>query len=223
MIYLLLLNTLALAESPLTVDRPTNGTASTVVGKGDLQIETGLQIDGNLSAAVYSLPTMLRIGLHERFELRPYATALGYDTDISAFTGAGLQAKAHLFSKEDLPLSVGLVVGSDADLENGAASGALLLDFAKGNYFAWINTGVAKDYSSDVLSSVALWGVGYALPNNQGLFFENTNTIKPDFAATIEGGYYRTWANFQADLYLLKDISNDGQWQLATGFAWRFH
>ena len=216
--------TAAWANEPIaTVDRPTNGTAAFVVNQGALQIETGVQVDGNLTQAGYSTPTMLRIGVHDRIELRPYASLIGYEADLSTFSNPGIQSKIHLFSKEEQPLALGLVLGSDMDFDNGAASSTLLLDFWHNAWSGWLNTGITRSYAGmNDLTGLLIGGIAYALPQNQGLFVESTDVISQGHNLSIEGGYYKTFSQVQVDIYLLKDLSNSNQWQFATGFAWKF-
>ena len=56
------------------VDRPSVGTSAFAIERGGLQVEAGLQIDGSHGESIHSFPTMLRIGIHDRFELRPYTS-----------------------------------------------------------------------------------------------------------------------------------------------------
>ena len=60
------------------VDRPSVGTSTYTLERGGIQLESGLQIDGSQGGSTSSLPTMLRIGLHDRVELRPYTSILSY-------------------------------------------------------------------------------------------------------------------------------------------------
>ena len=61
-------------DEPISADRPSVAESSQVVGKGRVQLETGLQWDrqrdDELHTRTLSTPTLLRIGLSERAELR---------------------------------------------------------------------------------------------------------------------------------------------------------
>lgn len=69
-VVLLLMADVAAAQEPIDADRPGLADTSTVVGKGWLQIETGLQWERRGSEKTLFFPTLFRIGLTDRLEAR---------------------------------------------------------------------------------------------------------------------------------------------------------
>ena len=233
-ILLFYFSNIAYAQDGIVVDRPSVGTASSVVSKGTVQIETGLQIDSNpaldcnsclysFESASYSSPTMLRFGLHDRFEIRPYSSIIVAGQETQVLQGSGLQGKVSVYAPEDKPLSLS-ILGS-GDLE--AAGGTLLLDFWGGSesklqWGGWINVGNTTSYEDGATSFTIIEGFGVSLPNAQGIFIESTTSFEADnISSSVEGGFYKTYDNFQWDVYALSSITEKNAWQLATGFAWR--
>ena len=78
MIWLYTLFFIAESAEITSVDRPSVGTSTYTLEQGGIQLESGLQMDGSQGGSVYSLPSMLRIGVHDRVELRPYTSILSY-------------------------------------------------------------------------------------------------------------------------------------------------
>lgn len=201
------------------VDRPSIGTSAFAIERGGLQVESGLQIDGSQVGSLYSFPTMLRIGVHDRVELRPYTSIVSHsETDTLIFPASGLQGKVELYTPEDKNVALGVLASSDI---NGG-SGQLLLDAWKNDWSIWLNTGYSLDYETTTGAASVVGGVAYTLPNQQGLFVESSTTISSTTAATIQSGYSKTVNDVQVDVYTLKDITTPGAWQLATGVSFRF-
>jgi Putative MetA-pathway of phenol degradation len=61
---------LAQAPDPIAADRPGLADSSSVVGHGRLQVETGLQWEQRGEEHSLFLPTLLRVGVGDRFEAR---------------------------------------------------------------------------------------------------------------------------------------------------------
>ena len=90
MIWIYTLISTAWSAEIVSVDRPSVGTSAYLLEKGGMQLESGLQIDGSQTGSLYSLPTMIRVGLHDRLELRPYTSILTYtrsDTSMGRWPG----------------------------------------------------------------------------------------------------------------------------------------
>ena len=63
---------LAFAQSTdlIDADRPGLADTSTVIGRGRIQIESGLQWETNDGEHSFFFPTLFRVGLSDRFEAR---------------------------------------------------------------------------------------------------------------------------------------------------------
>ena len=218
MIWLSTLLSIVEAAEIASVDRPTIGASAYTLERGGIQLESGLQIDGSQSGSVYSLPAMLRLGLHDRIELRPYTSILSYsESDTLALQSSGLQSKFKLYAPDNQNLAVSILASSDMN----AGSSTLLLDAWKEDWCSWINTGYTLDYNTNAGTSLVLAGFGYTLPNQQGLFIESSAVFSGSTSATLEGGYTKTFKQIQVDLYALTDLTNPQTWQIATGVGWR--
>ena len=216
-IYTLISTAWSLELAP--VDRPSVGTSAFAIERGGLQVEAGLQIDGSKLESIHSFPTMLRIGIHDRFELRPYTSIVSLsDTDTLLFPSSGVQGKFELYTPEDKSLAIGGLVSSDMN----SVSGLLLIDAWKNDWSIWLNTGYSLAYETTIGSTSIIGGVAYALPNQQGLFVESSTTISSTTAVTIQSGYSKTVNDVQVDVYTLKDVTTPGAWQLASGVSFRF-
>lgn len=231
----------ATADELTSVDRPSVGTSTYTLDKGGIQVEYGLQVDApenNLSTSQYSTPLMLRIGVTNGLEIRPYTStftmskmnvlnANGTTTSSENLTqdfltSPGVQAKIKLYSPESTNMAISIL----GDVGTSSGGSILLLDFWKDKWSYWTNMGTLFTYPQTDASLntdfLVLAGVGYALPNSQGLFIESSSIISDSTTLTIESGYTKMLGSIQVDLYALKDLTQDNAWQLAMGFAYRF-
>ena len=219
MIWIYTLISMAWAIEITSVDRPSVGTSTYTLEQGGIQLESGLQMDGSQNGSVYSIPTMLRIGIGSQVELRPYTSILVLSqTDTLLLQSSGVQGKAKLYGPTDQNLAVSILASSDRN----TGSGIFLFDIWKDNWSMWVNAGHVLTYDTRVGSSIALIGVGYTFPQNHGLFIETSSTMEETATVTIEGGYTKTFNQLQVDLYALKDLHSSENWQIATGIGWRF-
>ena len=231
--FVFLLTGTSSAEDGIVVDRPSVGTASSVVSKGTVQVEAGLQIESDSTVACddcfvsvtnasYALPTMLRLGLHDRFEMRYYSSIIVVDKDVQALEGSGLQGKISLYAPEDKPLSLSLLASGELDIDDGGGGATMLLDFWGEQWSGWVNVGHTTAYEDASTSILLVEGFGIPLPNNQGIFIENAITFEQgDISSSVEGGFYKTYEDFQWDVYALSSVTERNSWQVATGIAWR--
>lgn len=116
----------ALAEEPLSTDRPDFVESSDVVGKGRYQFETGFATERNkadgVKERVTSTPTMLRIGLNDTWEFR--VASDGILRLRSEDTATGITTRERGYG--DLDLGVKWHT-QDGNAETGAPAMAWLL------------------------------------------------------------------------------------------------
>jgi hypothetical protein len=80
-VFLLLMPLLARAqEASIVADRPGLADGSTTVGRGVTQLETGATAEGG-DEEHFALPTLLRFGITDRFELRIASDVVGWTSD----------------------------------------------------------------------------------------------------------------------------------------------
>jgi hypothetical protein len=96
-------------------DRPGLADSSTVVGRGTLQIETGLQWEKRVSEFSTFFPTLFRVGVTKRLEARvegdTYTTIADHDLHESGLTPISLGFKALLTSPDGDGPSAGVIAG----------------------------------------------------------------------------------------------------------------
>ena len=224
-----------------SVDRPSVGTSTYTLDKGEIQVEYGLQVDAlgsSFTNPQYSTPLMLRIGVRNGLEIRPYTSTFTTSkmnllntnqTTTSAenltqefFTSPGVQAKLKLYAPESTNMAISIL----GDVGTSSGGSILLLDFWKDKWSYWSNIGTLFTYPHNDASLstdfLVLAGVGYALPNAQGLFIESSSVVSDSTTLTIESGYTKVLGSTQVDLYALKDLTQDDAWHLAMGLAYRF-
>ena len=108
----LLITTPAFAQASdlIAADRPGLADSSTVVGKGTLQIETGVQWEKRGGETSTFFPTLFRAGLSKRLEVRvegdTYTTIADRDLHESGLTPASLGVKALLAGAEKVAAGV---------------------------------------------------------------------------------------------------------------------
>ena len=99
----------------IQADRPGLADSSTVVDKGRLQIETGVQWEKRASEYSTFFPTLFRVGLSRRFEARvegdTYTTIADRDLHENGLTPVSLGFKALLTPPDSEGPAAGLIVG----------------------------------------------------------------------------------------------------------------
>lgn len=134
------------SEGPLITDRPDITESAAVVGHGRFQVETSVlyqvtRLNAN-EEDVFSTPTLLRVGVGERFELRLGSnlytrqdiTLGGQNTTDSGLSPLSLGAKVRIADGDETLLRPGVAILVQAELPSGAsvfkvrrATGQLLL------------------------------------------------------------------------------------------------
>ena len=224
MLFLSILLLSAQAEDLIGADRPSVATGSSVLSQGSLQVEAGIQLDKiQENSLMFSSPVMLRYGVTNRLEIRPY-------TNVAAFsaTGSGLQLKTNIvqpgfsFLDSDLPISIGLLTSFDYSDELGGSITALL-DYGTGPLVGWLNLGMgSQSFNNIYLSGSYVVGTGYLFPSNHGVFIETSGSMTDMSNMTGQVGYFWLSNNLQLDLYLQHSTPDVEHLLIATGFAYKF-
>jgi hypothetical protein len=117
----------AAEEEPIVTDRPDFVESSDVVGKGRVQIETGLSIDrkteGGFKTRTITTPTLIRVGISDKWELRAESdgrtwqrtenVSTGAITSINGYSDFAIGAKYHVADAVDMLPSVGVLTHFD--------------------------------------------------------------------------------------------------------------
>lgn len=224
-------------KEPIETDRPDISEASTVVGRGRFQIETGIQRDyqreGGRRVRTLTTPTLLRLGLDNRWEARLETdgyTHLRSSGAGGAFQSAGLSAVAPGFKyhlQDPLPgsprPSLGVlfhlvVPGGSTVFRTNQAAGDLKLaaDFDLGNEWALgTNVGIVVDRderSSPFLAALATASLSRSLTDRLRAYSElalGGARVRPISESVIfDGGFtYLLNLDTQLDVALGTDLS----------------
>jgi hypothetical protein len=122
----------ARADEPIQTDRPDFVETSETVGKGRFQVETSFLVERERNAQErkrsYSMPTMLRFGLNDAFELRMTSDGRtvqhtrdkesGERSTTAGYADTSLGFLWHALDGEGMRPSVGVIV--DAELPTGS-------------------------------------------------------------------------------------------------------
>jgi hypothetical protein len=115
------------ADEPIQTDRPDFVETSETVGKGRFQVETSFLVERERSAEernrTYSMPTMLRFGLNDAFELRIESDGRtvqhtrdkesGERSTTAGYADTAIGFLWHALDGEGMRPSVGVVVGAE--------------------------------------------------------------------------------------------------------------
>lgn len=219
---------LAQSQEPINADRPGFADGPDVVGAHIFQLETGLAASDE-GATLIALPTLLRFGMTDSFELRVESDIAGHsDGELDAAPiAAGFKWK---ISDGTLPLSL------IASVQPPSGGGALQSDDFEGE--------------ARLTSDIDLGG-GYGLTPNVGVSFVEGGERAAIFAATVEKelGNALPFVDFEAtvnegdasaivdggvawivrpdtqlDISAGFDVAGDGypDWFISAGFSRRF-
>jgi len=234
---------------PMTSDRPGAGTSPSLVGKGSLQLETGVQYEsygsGILKSKVWTFNTsLLRFGLLHNLELRLGRDFQEIRTEINAVKSTDIQSGY-------TPLLVGLKVGVTEEiglLPQVGIIGHVFLPFAADNDFKKQNTGaemlLAFSNTLDENSSLdyvlgANWGndsaelnyayafsYGRCFTTKFGGFFEVYGVLPENSKGQNSwdiGFTYLLNNDLQLDASFGTGFDTDQRILLGAGISYRFH
>lgn len=91
-------------DATIVADRPGLADGSATVGRGVAQLEIGLNADGG-DEELFTLPTLIRYGFTDAFELRIESDVFGFNSDDSDVAPIAAGFKLRL-KEGDLPLSL---------------------------------------------------------------------------------------------------------------------
>jgi len=250
----LLLNHLAIADDDTIVtDRPDFVESSDVVGRGKFQIETSVSLERNddsgMSTHTYTTPTLVRIGLNDRWELRmetdglvsERATANGISETSHGYSDIALGLKWHFTDGDARTHSPSTAWLMHVDMNTGSS------DF-RGNGLRPSLRFVAEWELSDVVSCGVMPGVIYD-QNDRHRFVSGilaatcgkqfTSAVrgfvelagqqlanKSDGGDVITADAGATWLlskSVQLDASVQRGLTNDTpNWAVGVGFSMKF-
>ena len=225
-----------------TADRPGASTGPAVVGHRVIQLEQGIQYDGDGGAGTITFSnTLLRYGLFPSMEIRvsgdgflyrPEDASTGYK---AAFSGLGLGAKISCFEgRGAIPavsvladFSIPSTASKGFDVEHLAPSLYLLFENPVNDWFS-VGYNVGAEWYGASPSPTAFIAVcfGFSVTGNLGCFLESYNYLGHlgNQFATDFGMSWQVSRRVQLDIAANMDLSNPSQcWAVSCGVAWQMN
>ena len=231
-------------EAEFTADRPSASTGPSVVGHHVVQLEQGIQYDGDGSRyGTYTFSnTLLRYGLFPNMELRLGGDAFLYPSgggcDISyspAFSGISLGTKIKCF--EGMGPIPAVSVLADFSIPRTASKGFNVDHLAPSLYLLfenpvcdWLsigyNLGAEWDGTLPGATTFAALCLGFSATDCLGCFVESYNYFNElGNAYCMDFGLnWQVSRKVQLDIAANMDLTNPAQcWAISCGVAWQIN
>ena len=226
-------------EVEFTADRPGASTGPGVVGKNVIQLEQGIQYDGDGASGTFTFSsTLLRYGIFDGVEVRLGGDALVYnggDKWRAAFSGLNVGTKIRCFEgKGAIPaisLLANLAIPSTGNqgfvVEHLAPSIYLLFDNPVNDWFSiGYNVGAEWDGFQPVPSAFVAVCFGFSITERLGCFAESYNNFsRLGNAYGVDFGLnYMVHERVQLDVAANLDVCHPAQcWAVSCGVAWQIN
>ena len=229
-------------EVEFTADRPGASTGPGVVGKGVIQLEQGLQYDGDGGAGTFTFSnTLLRYGLFSNMELRLGGDAFLYSSDerstsyIPAFSGLSVGTKIKCFDGHGAIPAVSVL--ADFSIPRTASDGFNVDHLAPSLYLLfenpvcdWLsigyNLGAEWDGTLPGATTFAALCLGFSATDSLGCFVESYNYFNElGNAYCMDFGLnWQVSRRVQLDVAANMDLTNPAQcWAISCGVAWQIN
>lgn len=225
-----------------TADRPGASTGPAVVGHKVIQLEQGIQYDGNGGAGTFTFSnTLLRYGLFPNMELRLGGDGFIYQAEVSkqgfkpAFSGMSIGTKIRCFDGEGAIPAVSVL--ADFSIPNTASRGFNADHLAPSLYLLfenpvcnWLsigyNLGAEWDGTFPSPTAFAALCLGFSATDRLGCFVESYNYFnKLGNAYCMDFGLnWMVGRKVQLDVAANIEVSNPTQcWAISCGVAWQIN
>lgn len=226
-------------EVEFTADRPGASTGPSVVSKGVIQWEQGVQYDGDGAKGSFTFSnTLFRYGLFDGVELRLSGDAFSYDSFgrwKSAFSGINVGTKIHCCDEQGALPAVSVL--ADFQIPGTGTEGFAAEYFTPSLYLLFenslsdklslgYNVGAEWDGMSPSPATFLAVGLGYAINDDLGCFVESYNYLaKGGNAYCADFGFnYMVARKVQVDIAANLDLCNPSQcWAVSFGVAWQIN
>ena len=225
-----------------TADRPGASTGPSVVGRGVIQLEQGIQYDGDGGAGTFTFSnTLIRYGLFDAMELRLGGDAFLYrpDTQLkgykAAFSGLSLGTKIKCFEgKGAIPavsvladFAIPYTASAGFNVDYLAPSLYLLFENPVNDWFS-IGYNVGAEWDGVLPSPTAFTALclGFSVTETLGCFVEGYNYFSRlgNINAMDFGLNWMVGRKVQLDLAANLDLCNPVQcWSISCGVAWQIN
>ena len=229
-------------EVEFTADRPGASTGPAVVGQGVIQLEQGMQYDGDGGAGTFTFSnTLLRYGLFPGMELRLGGDAFLYQESgltqgiKAAFSGLSLGTKIKCFDGQGaIPavsvladFSIPATASKGFSVDHLAPSLYLLFENPLNDKFSLgYNVGAEWDGTFPQPTAFVALCLGYSATDRLGCFIESYNYFGSlgNVYAMDFGLNWMAGKKVQLDLAANMDLTNPAQsWAISFGVAWQIN
>lgn len=225
-----------------TADRPGASTGPSVVGQGVIQLEQGIQYDGDGGAGTFTFSnTLLRYGLFPNMELRLGGDAFLYQEDGAAqgfkpaFSGLSVGTKIKCFEGQGAVPAVSVLAdfavpytaSNGFNVDHLAPSLYLLFENPVNDWFSiGYNVGAEWDGTFPAPTAFAALCFGFSVTERLGCFVESYNYFNTlgNIYAMDFGLNWMVGRKVQLDLAANMDLRNPAQcWSISCGVAWQIN
>ena len=225
-----------------TADRPGASTGSSVVGQGVIQLEQGVQYDGDGGGGTFTFSnTLLRYGLFDAMELRLGGDGFLYQEDGTAqgfkpaFSGLNVGTKIKCFEGQGAVPAVSVL--ADFAVPYTASNGFNVDHLAPSLYLLcenpvndWLsvgyNLGAEWDGTLPNATTFAAVCLGFTATESLGCFIESYNyfgTLGNLYAMDF-GLNWMVGRKVQLDLAANMDLRNPSRcWSVSCGVTWQIN
>ena len=222
-----------------TADRPGASTGPSVVAHKVIQLEQGIQYDGDGGAGIFTFSnTLLRYGLFPNMELRlggdgflynednsfkPAFSGLSLGTKIKCFDGAGAVPAVSVLADFAVPYTA----STGFNVDHLAPSLYLLFENPVNDWFSiGYNVGAEWDGTFPAPTAFAALCFGFSATERLGCFVESYNYFNKlgNIYAMDFGLNWMVGRKVQLDLAANLDLCNPAQcWSISCGVAWQIN
>ena len=230
-------------QAEFTADRPGASTGPAVIGHRVIQLEQGIQYDGDSGAGTFTFSnTLLRYGLFPNMELRLGGdgfiyqnTNAGIEQWLPAFSGLSIGAKIKCFDGVGAIPAVSVLANFSIPNTASKAFGVdylapslyLLFENPINDRFSiGYNVGAEWDGTLPSPTTFAALCLGFSATDNLGCFVESYNYFnKLGNAYCMDFGFnWQVSRKVQLDIAANIDLTNPSQcWAISCGVAWQIN
>ena len=225
-------------QAEFTADRPGASTGPSVIGHKVIQLEQGVQYDGDGGKGTFTFSnTLLRYGLFENMELRlggdglihyengwkPAFSGLSIGTKIKCYEGKGAIPAISVLANFAIPYTA----SQGFETEHFAPSLYLLFENPVNDWFSvGYNVGAEWDGSHPAPTAFVAVCLGFSATERLGCFAESYNYFNKfgNTYAVDFGLNYMVARRVQLDLAANIDLLHAKQaWAISFGVAWQIN
>lgn len=224
------------AQEPLVTDRPDVAESAVTVGAGRVQLETGVTLGRSDGQFTTTFPTLVRVGLDDRWELRVEGDLFVLQNPgLDSFADSSLGAKVNLLDSEHtslgLLMSVSIPIGPDSVRGTVDPALAVLLDQSLvGDLGLGFNAGLTLSEAAGTRFTQFFWATSFSHPLGESVtgyiefYGEGPDGPGATVQTAADGGFLLLLDNdLQLDLSYAKGLSGSGfEWAVGLGLSSRF-